>query len=154
MREIYIVGVARTALGGFQGALSSLPAPKLGAVAIEAALKRAGLSGPEGVKQVTEVIMGNVLSAGVGQAPARQAAIFAGVPKSVPALTINKVCGSGMKAVMLGGQSILTGDSEVGVAGGMERMSGVPIGSEGGPWARTRRPTAPRCSCRRASAPT
>jgi acetyl-CoA C-acetyltransferase len=102
--------------------LSSLTAPKLGAIAIEAALKRAGVS----ADQVSEVIMGNVLSAGVGQAPARQAAIFAGVPKSVPALTINKVCGSGMKAIMLGAQSIMTGDSEVVVAGGMESMSNAP----------------------------
>lgn len=122
MREIYIVGAARTALGGFQGALSALPAPRLGAAAIQAALARSGTD----VKQVTEVLMGNVLTAGVGQAPARQAAIYAGLPKSVPALTINKVCGSGMKAVMLGGQSILTGDSEVVVAGGMESMSNAP----------------------------
>jgi acetyl-CoA C-acetyltransferase len=122
MREVVIVGMARTPFGNFQGTLSSLPAPKLGAIAIEAALKRAGVS----VDQVSEVIMGNVLSAGVGQAPARQAAIYAGVPKSVPALTINKVCGSGMKAIMLGAQSIMTGDSEVVVAGGMESMSNAP----------------------------
>src|ERR1700722_11766427 len=88
MREVVIVGMARTPFGNFQGTLSSLSAPKLGAIAIEAALKRAGVS----ADQVSEVIMGNVLSAGVGQAPARQAAIFASVPKSVPALTINKVC--------------------------------------------------------------
>src|SRR4029077_8423020 len=113
---------ARTALGSFQGSLSTVPAPKLGAVAISAALKRAGVSGD----QVSEVIMGNVLQAGEGQAPARQAAIFAGIPNSVPALTINKVCGSGMKAVMLGMQSILLGDSEVVVAGGMENMSQAP----------------------------
>src|SRR5579885_1241926 len=122
MREIFIVGKARTAFGSFQGSLSSVPAPKLGAVAIEAALKRAGVA-PD---QVSEVIMGNVLQAGEGQAPARQAAIFAGIPKSVPAMTVNKVCGSGMKAVMLGAQSILTGDSEIVVAGGMENMSLVP----------------------------
>jgi acetyl-CoA C-acetyltransferase len=131
MREIFIVGKARTALGSFQGSLSTVPAPKLGAVAIEAALKRAGVA----ADQVTEVIMGNVLQAGEGQAPARQAAIFAGIPKSVPAMTVNKVCGSGMKAVMLGAQSILTGDSEIVVAGGMENMSLVPYymtGARGG----------------------
>jgi acetyl-CoA C-acetyltransferase len=120
--DVVIVGIARTALGSFQGALSSLPAPKLGAHAIGAALKRAGVK-PE---QVSEVIMGNVLTAGEGQAPARQAAIAAGIPNTVPALTINKVCGSGMKAVMLGVQSILLGDSEVVVAGGMENMSQAP----------------------------
>ena len=117
-----IVGIARTALGSFQGALSSIPAPKLGAAVIEAVLKRAQLKPSD----VSEVIMGNVLTAGEGQAPARQAAIHAGIPKSVPALTINKVCGSGMKAVMLGTQSILLGDSEVVVAGGMENMSQAP----------------------------
>ncbi|MEK6704910.1 MAG: acetyl-CoA C-acetyltransferase, partial [Bdellovibrionota bacterium] len=112
----------RTAIGSFQGALSGVPAPKLGAAVVQGALKQAGV-GPE---QVSEVIMGNVLAAGEGQAPARQAAIFAGVPKSAPALTINKVCGSGMKALMLGTQSILLGDSEIVVAGGMENMSQVP----------------------------
>ncbi|HUP56480.1 MAG TPA: acetyl-CoA C-acetyltransferase [Bdellovibrionota bacterium] len=122
MRDVVIVGVARTALGTFQGALSSLPAPRLGAAAITAALQRAGVQ-PD---QVSEVIMGNVLQAGIGQAPARQAAIFAGIPKSVPALTVNKVCGSGMKAVMLGMQSIQLGESEVVVAGGMESMSQAP----------------------------
>jgi acetyl-CoA C-acetyltransferase len=130
-RDVVIVGMARTALGGFQGALSSLPAPKLGAEAIKTALKRAGVA-PE---EVSEVIMGNVLAAGVGQAPARQAAIFAGVPKSVPAVTINKVCGSGMKALMMGAQSILLGDSDVVVAGGMESMSNAPFviqGARGG----------------------
>src|SRR5271156_3317529 len=122
MREIFIVGKARTALGSFQGSLSSVPAPRLGAVAIEAALKQSGVA----LDQISEVIMGNVLQAGEGQAPARQAAIFAGIPKNVPAMTVNKVCGSGMKAVMLGAQSILTGDSELVVAGGMENMSLVP----------------------------
>jgi acetyl-CoA C-acetyltransferase len=121
-REVVIVGMARTAIGSFQGSLSSLPAPKLGAIAIEGALKRAGVK-PE---QVTEVIMGNVLTAGEGQAPARQAAIFAGIPTSAHALTVNKVCGSGMKALMLGMQSILLGDSDVVVAGGMESMSQAP----------------------------
>ncbi len=122
MNEVVIVGVARTPVGGFQGALASVPAPKLGAIAIEAALKRAGLS-PD---LVSEVIMGNVLTAGEGQAPARQAAIFAGIPKSVPAVTVNKVCGSGMKAVILGAQAIGLGDSDVVVTGGMENMSQSP----------------------------
>lgn len=121
-REVVIVGMARTAIGSFQGALSTLPAPKLGSIAIEGALKRAGVK-PD---QVTEVIMGNVLTAGVGQAPARQAAIAAGIPTTAHAMTVNKVCGSGMKAVMLGMQSILLGDSEVVVAGGMENMSLAP----------------------------
>lgn len=131
MREVVIVGMARTPFGSFQGALSALTAPKLGTIAIEAALKRAGVS-PD---QVSEVIMGNVLQAGEGQAPARQAAIYAGIPKSVPALTVNKVCGSGMKAILLGAQSIMLGDSDVVVAGGMESMTNVPFyvqGARGG----------------------
>ena len=131
MREVVIVSIARTPVGSFQGSLSSLSAPKLGAVAIEAALKRAGIDG----SKVSEVIMGNVLTAGVGQAPARQASIYAGIPNSVPALTINKVCGSGMKAVMLGTAAIRAGDSEVVVAGGMESMSQSPYllpGARGG----------------------
>jgi acetyl-CoA C-acetyltransferase len=121
-KEIFIVGIARTPIGSFQGALSTIPAPKLGSIAITGALKRAGVA----ASQVSEVIMGNVLTAGEGQAPARQAAIGAGIPNTVPALTINKVCGSGMKAVMLGMQSILLGDSDVVVAGGMENMSLAP----------------------------
>jgi acetyl-CoA C-acetyltransferase len=120
--EIVIVGFARTPIGSFQGALSSMTAPKLGAHAIKAALERSGVK-PE---QVSEVIMGNVLTAGIGQAPARQASIYAGIPTSVPALTINKVCGSGMKAVMLGVQSIKTGESEIVVAGGQESMTNAP----------------------------
>jgi acetyl-CoA C-acetyltransferase len=127
-KDIVIVGAARTALGSFQGALASIPAPKLGATAISAALARAGVK-PE---QVSEVIMGNVLAAGVGQAPARQAAIAAGIPTSAPALTINKVCGSGMKAVMLGMQSLALGDSEIVVAGGQENMSQAPYLLQGG----------------------
>lgn len=122
IREVVIVGVARTAIGSFQGALSTLAAPKLGAIAIQAALKRAQVD----PAWVSEVIMGNVLTAGVGQAPARQAAIGADIPTSVPALTINKVCGSGMKAIMLAAQSIQLGDSEIVVAGGMENMSLAP----------------------------
>jgi acetyl-CoA C-acetyltransferase len=121
-REVVIVGAARTPIGAFMGALASVPAPKLGATAIKAALERAGVK-PE---QVEEVYMGCVLSAGVGQAPARQAALFAGLPNGVPCTTVNKVCGSGLKAVMLGAQAILTGDAEVVVAGGMESMSNVP----------------------------
>jgi acetyl-CoA C-acetyltransferase len=122
MKEVVIVGMARTPIGSFQGALASLSAPKLGSHAIKAALERAGLK-PE---QVSEVIMGNVLTAGLGQAPARQAAIGAGIPTSVPALTINKVCGSGMKAIMLGMQSIQSGESDIVVAGGQESMTNAP----------------------------
>jgi acetyl-CoA C-acetyltransferase len=120
--DVVVLGAARTAIGSFQGALASLPAPRLGAVALQGALKRAGVQ-PE---QVSEVILGNVLSAGIGQAPARQAAIYAGIPNTSPALTVNKVCGSGMKAVMLGAQSITVGDSTVVAAGGMESMSQAP----------------------------
>ena len=122
MNEVAIVGVARTAIGAFGGALSSVSAPKLGAAAIGGALEKAGIA-PEAV---SEVIMGCVLTAGVGQAPARQAALYAGLPNSVPCLTINKVCGSGLKAVMLASQAIQLGDAEVVVAGGMENMSMVP----------------------------
>ncbi|HTL12236.1 MAG TPA: thiolase family protein, partial [Bdellovibrionota bacterium] len=120
--EVVIVGAARTAFGSFLGALSGTPAPRLGAAAIEAALKRAGVE----PAQVNEVIMGNVLTAGEGQAPARQASIYAGIPNSVPCLTVNKVCGSGMKAVMLAAQSIRLGETQVAVAGGMENMSLAP----------------------------
>jgi acetyl-CoA C-acetyltransferase len=122
LREVVIVGAARTPIGSFFGSLSAVPAPRLGAVAIKAALERAHLK-PE---QVDEVIMGCVLAAGVGQAPARQAMIYAGIPRSAGAMTINKVCGSGLKSVMLAAQSIQVGDSDVVVAGGMENMSLVP----------------------------
>jgi acetyl-CoA C-acetyltransferase len=122
IKEIVIVGMARTPIGSFQGALASLSAPKLGAHAIQSALSRAGVKPTE----VSEVIMGNVITAGIGQAPARQAMIFAGIPSSVPATTVNKVCGSGMKAIMLGVQSILTGESEIVVAGGQESMTNAP----------------------------
>ena len=121
-RDVVIVSAVRTPLGSFQGAFASVPAPRLGAVAIEGALKKAGIT----ADQVNEVILGNVLGAGQGQAPARQAAIYAGLPKGVPALTINKVCGSGMKAIMLAAQSIRLGDSDVVVAGGMENMTQSP----------------------------
>ncbi|MCA2977704.1 MAG: acetyl-CoA C-acetyltransferase [Myxococcaceae bacterium] len=121
-RDVVIVGAARTPIGAFQGALSSLRAPELGAVAIKAALERAGLK-PE---QVDQVFLGNVLQAGVGQAPARQAARFAGLPDGTPTVTINKVCGSGLQAVVNGYQAIALGDAEVVVAGGMESMSNAP----------------------------
>jgi acetyl-CoA C-acetyltransferase len=122
MREVVIVGAARTPIGSFQGALASLRAPQLGAVAIGEALSRAGVTAAE----VDEVYMGCVLSAGVGQAPARQAALFAKLPQSTPCTTVNKVCGSGLKSVALGAQAIACGDAEVVVAGGMESMSNVP----------------------------
>ncbi|GEN12900.1 acetyl-CoA C-acetyltransferase [Myxococcus fulvus] len=121
-REVVIVGAARTPIGSFQGALSKLTAPQLGAVAIKAALERAGVK-PEAVQ---EVIMGNVLQAGVGQAPARQATLFAGLPEGVPATTLNKVCGSGLKAVIAGAQAIALGEADVVVVGGMESMSNAP----------------------------
>ncbi|MEX1365660.1 MAG: acetyl-CoA C-acyltransferase, partial [Nannocystaceae bacterium] len=121
-RDVVIVSAARTPIGSFGGALSTVSAPQLGAVAIKAALSRAGVEGAD----VDEVLMGCVLPAGVGQAPARQAAIAAGVPKEVGALTLNKVCGSGLKAVMLAAQAIKAGDAEILVAGGMESMSQAP----------------------------
>jgi len=121
-RTPVIVAAARTPIGKFLGALASLPAPELGAVAIREALKRSGI-GPEDVE---EVIMGNVVQGGVGQAPARQAAMRADLPSNVSALTINKVCGSGLKAVMLAAQGIKAGDSRVVIAGGQESMSNAP----------------------------
>ncbi|WP_045117498.1 thiolase family protein [Plesiocystis pacifica] len=121
-REVVIVSAARTPIGSFQGALSKLPAVELGATAIAGALERAKVEG----KDVDEVLMGMVLPAGAGQAPARQASKGAGVPDSVGALTLNKVCGSGLKAVMLAAQAIKAGDGDVYVAGGMEAMSQVP----------------------------
>lgn len=121
-REVVIVGAARTPIGAFQGALSPLTAPQLGAIAIKAALERAGLK-PELVEQV---IMGNVLTAGVGQAPARQAARGAGLPDGVPCVTINKVCGSGLQSVALAYQGIVAGDFDFAVAGGQESMTNAP----------------------------
>ena len=118
-----IVSAVRTPIGKYLGALASLPAPELGAIAIRGAMERSGVS-PDDVR---EVIMGNVVQGGVGQAPARQAAIRSGLPSSVSALTINKVCGSGLKAVMLAAQSIRAGDNEVVVAGGQESMSNAPF---------------------------
>ena len=122
MPTAVIVGAARTAIGSFAGALSSVPAPRLGATVIKAALARAGVTGD----QVDEVIMGCVLPAGLGQAPARQAALYAELPEGTPCMTINKVCGSGLKAVMLAAQAIRAGDAQVVVAGGMENMSQAP----------------------------
>lgn len=121
--EPVILSAARLPIGRFQGGLSSIPAPRLGALAISAAVERAAIS-PEAID---EVIMGNVVSAGVGQAPARQAAIFAGLPTSVGATTINKVCGSGLKAVMLAASAIRAGDGDLFVAGGFESMSRAPF---------------------------
>jgi acetyl-CoA C-acetyltransferase len=121
-RQSVIVAAKRTPIGAFQGNLSSVLAPKLGAIAIKAVVEETGID----KSQINEVIMGNVLSAGIGQAPARQASIQAGLPNSVEALTINKMCGSGLKAVMLADQAIRCGDAEVVIAGGMESMSNAP----------------------------
>ena len=122
MKEVVIVSVARTPIGSFMGSLSAIPATKLGAIAIKGALEKINLS-PEIVQ---EVYMGNVVSAGLGQAPARQAAIYAGIPDTVPCTTVNKVCASGMKAIMLAAQTIALGDADIIVAGGMENMSAIP----------------------------
>lgn len=122
MKEVYIVSAVRTPLGSFNGTLANVSATRLGAAAIKGALDKAGIKASE----VNEVLMGNVLQANLGQAPARQAAIFAGLPDTVHCTTINKVCASGMKAIMLGAQSIMLGDNDVVVAGGMENMSQVP----------------------------
>ena len=122
MRRVVIVSAARTPIGSFNGVLSSLPATRLGSVALAEALKRAKLEG----REVDEVIMGNVLSAGLGQAPARQASLGAGFPKAVGCTTVNKVCGSGLKAVMMAAQAIMSGDAQVVAAGGMESMSNAP----------------------------
>jgi len=121
-RDVVIVGAARTPIGSFQGSLAPLTAPQLGAIAIKAALERAGVA----PGMVEEVLMGCVLQAGVGQAPARQAAIFAGLPDTVPCVTVNKVCGSGLKTVVQAAQSIAVGDADIIVAGGMESMSNAP----------------------------
>jgi acetyl-CoA C-acetyltransferase len=121
-KEVVIVSAARTPIGSFLGGLSTVPATKLGSIAIQGALNKIGLK-PE---MVDEVLMGNVVQAGVGQAPARQAALGAGIPDTVPCTTINKVCASGMKAVMQGAQAIMLGDANIVVAGGMENMSLIP----------------------------
>jgi acetyl-CoA C-acetyltransferase len=122
MQDTFLLSAVRTPIGKFLGGLAEVPAPKLGAVAVAEAIKRAGVA-PE---RVDEVVMGNVVQAGVGQAPARQAALFAGLPDTIPAYAVNKVCGSGLKAVMLAAQSIKAGDCDVVVAGGMESMSLAP----------------------------
>lgn len=121
-QEIVIVSAVRTAVGSFQGSLKDVPATELGAIVIKEAVSRAGIK-PD---QVSEVIMGNVLQAGLGQNPARQSAINAGLPQSIPAMTINKVCGSGLKSIHLAYQAIFAGDAEIVVAGGMENMSRAP----------------------------
>ena len=122
MKDVVIVSVARTPIGSFMGSLSSIPAPILGATAIKGALAKINLD----ANLVDEVFMGNVVSAGLGQAPARQAAIHAGIPNTVPCTTVNKVCASGMKAIMLAAQAIALGDADIVVAGGMENMSSIP----------------------------
>lgn len=122
MKEVVIVSVARTPIGSFMGSLSTIPAPELGAIAIKGALDKININ----PNLVQEVFMGNVVSAGLGQAPARQAAIHAGIPDTVPCTTVNKVCASGMKAIMLAAQTIALGDASIVVAGGMENMSAIP----------------------------
>jgi acetyl-CoA C-acetyltransferase len=123
MQEVFIISAVRTPMGSFGGTLSSVPATLLGAAAIRGALQKAGVT----ADQVTEVLMGNVVSANLGQAPARQAARHAGIPDNVPCTTINKVCASGMKAITLGAQSIMLGQNDIVVAGGMENMSQAPF---------------------------
>ncbi len=130
MKEVYVVSAVRTPIGSWGGALKDVSATRLGSIAIKGALEKCGLNPAE----VNEVYMGSVLQANLGQAPARQAARFAGVPDNVPCTTINKVCASGMKAIMLGAQSIMLGDSDVVVAGGMESMSNVPFYNENLRW--------------------
>jgi len=122
MKEVVIVSAVRTPIGSFMGSLSSIDAPKLGAIAIKGALEKINLN----PSSVDEVLMGHVVQAGAGQAPARQAAIFAGIPDTVPCTTVNKVCSSGMKSIMQAAQSIALGDAEIIVAGGMENMSKIP----------------------------
>ncbi|KPM30592.1 Putative acetyl-CoA acetyltransferase [Croceitalea dokdonensis DOKDO 023] len=122
MKEVVIVSAVRTPIGSFMGALSTIPAPKIGAIAIKGAMENINLD----PSKVDEVLMGQVVQAGTGQAPARQAAIFAGIPDSVPCTTVNKVCASGMKTVMQAAQSIALGDANIIIAGGMENMSLIP----------------------------
>ena len=123
LKEVYIIDAVRTPIGSFMGALSTIPAPKLGSIAIKGLLDRTGVK----TDIVDEVIMGNVIQAGEGQAPARQAALLAGLADSTQCMTINKVCGSGLKTVMLGAQAIMVGDADVVIAGGMENMSQIPF---------------------------
>ena len=130
MKEVYIISAVRTPIGSFGGALKKFSATQLGAVAIKAALEKAGVK-PE---LVHEVLMGSVIQANLGQAPARQASKFAGLPNEVNCITINKVCASGMKAIAQGAQSILLGDADIVVAGGMESMSNAPFYSDSLRW--------------------
>src|SRR5665647_662285 len=123
MKEVYIISAVRTPIGSFGGALKNLSATQLGAIAIKGALQKAGIK-PE---QVQDVLMGCVLQANLGQAPARQAAKFGGLPNEVNCATINKVCASGMKAIAIAAQSILLGDADIVIAGGMESMSSAPF---------------------------
>ncbi|HNF68245.1 MAG TPA: acetyl-CoA C-acyltransferase [Chitinophagales bacterium] len=122
MKEVYIVSIARTPIGSFGGALASVTAPQLGATVIKAAVERAGIKGSD----VQEIFMGNVIAANIGQAPVTQAMLAAGLPDTTASTTINKVCASGMKAIMIGAQSIMLGTNDIVVAGGMESMSNVP----------------------------
>ena len=122
MKEVVIVSAVRTPMGSFGGSLSTMPATRLGAIAIKGAIEKINLN----PKEINEVYMGNVLQANLGQAPARQAAVFAGIDENVPCTTVNKVCASGMKSISLAAQSIKCGDADVVVAGGMENMSMVP----------------------------
>jgi acetyl-CoA C-acetyltransferase len=130
MKEVYILSAVRTPLGSFGGSLSTVPATRLGAIAIKAAIEKAGVSPLE----VQEVLMGSVIQANLGQAPARQASKYAGLPDSAQCTTVNKVCSSGLKAIMQGAQSILCGDADVVVAGGMESMSQAPFYAESMRW--------------------
>lgn len=130
MRTVYIAALARTPIGSFGGALASLPVTQLGSTVMKAAIERAGIK-PEDIQ---EVFMGNVLTANVGQAPARQAALGAGIPNTVPCTTVNKVCASGMKSIMLGAQSIMLGDNDIVMVGGMESMSNTPYYLDNGRW--------------------
>jgi len=130
MSEVYVIAAVRTAMGSFGGSLKGVSATQLGAAAIKGALKKAGLDG----KEVNDVLMGSVIQANLGQAPARQAAKFAGLPDEVNCTTVNKVCASGMKAVAQGAQSILLGDADVVIAGGMESMSNVPFYTDSLRW--------------------
>ena len=121
-QDTYIIAAKRTPIGAFLGALSSVTAPELGGTAISAALAAAKLS----AEAIDEVFLGNVLTAGIGQAPARQAALAAGLPNTIPTTTVGKVCGSGLQAVILGDRTIKTGDAQIVIAGGMESMSNAP----------------------------
>jgi len=122
MRNVIIAAAARTAIGSFNGGLASIPAVELGKVVIEAVIQRGGID----INSIDEVIMGQVLQGGCGQNPARQASIKAGIPESVPSSTVNKVCGSGLKSVVMGANSIAAGEADVIIAGGMENMSQAP----------------------------